>query len=186
MLQLARLLSAIHTVRPDLSLLTSAVVDAIVLTQGPIGTAHSVARRLGLRNRFELARLLEAQGLPSLHHLAEWTTVLSWVLTAERSQVSLCWMAFRSHRHPSACYRMVKRVTGRRWEDVEARGFPWLMQEFLKYVRTCARRRRQLPGRPNAVPQYGFRSATPRSDAWRVGRGRALVTEGSSAAYSRP
>lgn len=142
-LQLARLLTALHGVRPDLTVLTSAVVDAIVLVQGPIGTAHTVAQRLGLRNRFELARLLEGQGLPSLHGLAEWITVLSWVLTSERKNVSLCWMAFRSHRHPSACYRMVKRVTGRRWEDVRSRGSAWLMQEFLKHVRTYARRRRQ-------------------------------------------
>ncbi len=158
MLMLARLLSAIHSVRPHLTLRTSAVVDAIVLSEGPIGTADAVARELGLRNRFGLARLLETQGLPPLHRLAEWITVLSWVVTAERKRVSLCWMAFRSRRHPSACYRLVKRVTHLRWEEVESRGSTWIMQSFLRYVRTYARQgaHRESPGKVNAAQQNGF------------------------------
>jgi hypothetical protein len=139
----ARLLAAIHTARPDLPLLPSAVVEAIVLTRGPVGTAESVAHALGLRNRFQLARLLQEEGLPPLHCLAEWVTVVSWVVTAERAHVSLCWIAFHSHRHPSACYRLVKRVTGRRWEEVQARGSAWVMQELLKDIRAYARRTRQ-------------------------------------------
>src|SRR2546427_8510742 len=51
--------------------------------------------------RSRLARLLNQQGLPPLHRLAEWATVLSWLVTAERNHVSLCWIAFRSRRHRS-------------------------------------------------------------------------------------
>jgi hypothetical protein len=158
---LSRLLSAIHSVRPHLTLQTSAVVDAIVLSQGPIGTAQAVARELGLPNRFRLARLLETQGLPPLHRLAEWITVLAWVVTAERRRVSLCWLAFRSRRHPSACYRLVKRVTGLRWEEVESRGSAWLMQAFLRYVRAYARQRAQRQSHDKLTPaqQYGFRGS---------------------------
>ena len=109
---LAQPLEAICAARPNLTFFARAIVEAILLCEGPIGSAQAVARKLGLPNRFKLARLLRQEGLPPLHRLAEWATVLSWVGAAERDRVSLCWIAFRSHRHPSACYRLVKGVTG--------------------------------------------------------------------------
>ncbi len=133
---LAPLLSPIRATHPRLTLPASAVLEAILLTEGPIGSAQSVAHALGLTNRFRLARLLNQQGLPPLHRLAEWATVLSWLVTAERNHVSLCWIAFRSRRHPSACYRLVKQVTGHRWEDVREKGSAWAISEFLKELRS--------------------------------------------------
>ena len=112
---LAQPLSALRAAHPRMTLFPRAIVEAICLAEGPIGSAHKVARQLGLPNRFKLARLLKHEGLPPLHRLAEWATVLSWVVAAERDGVSLCWLAFRSRRHPSACYRLVKEVTGLRW-----------------------------------------------------------------------
>jgi len=100
-------LSAIRATRPAMTLYPRAVIEAVLLSEGPIGTAQAVARELGLPNRFKLARLLKREGLPPLHRLAGWATVLSWVISAERKGVSLCWIAFRSRRHPSACYRLV-------------------------------------------------------------------------------
>jgi hypothetical protein len=132
-----------------MTLFSRAIVEAICLSEGPIGSAHEVARQLGLRNRFKLARLLKREGLPPLHRLAEWTTVLSWVVAAERDGVSLCWMAFRSRRHPSACYRLVKEVTGLRWEEVRALGSRWVQRQLLK---ECGRPRRDTPALP---PQQG-------------------------------
>src|SRR5215510_5695351 len=99
---LERVLVAIHSARPSLSLRARAVIEAVVLSKGSIGTAESVARALGLSNRFRLARLLEREGLPPLHRITEWVTVLNWIACAERTHVSLCWMAFRCQRHPSA------------------------------------------------------------------------------------
>src|SRR2546427_5735835 len=75
--------------------------------------------------RFRLARLLNQQGLPPLHRLAEWATVLSWLVTAERNHVSLCWIAFRSRRHPSACYRLVEQGTGPPGGDVRGKRAAW-------------------------------------------------------------
>jgi hypothetical protein len=118
-----------------MSIRARAVVEAIVLSQGSIGSAEHVARALGLTNRFQLARLLETDGLPPLHRLTEWVTVFSWVAAAEQNRVSLCWMAFRSRRHPSACYRLVKKVTGCGWEEVEARGSSWVLRQFLKELK---------------------------------------------------
>jgi len=112
------------------------VVEAILLTKGSIGSAECVASELGMKNRFQLARLLENEGLPPLHRLTEWVTVLHWIGSAEREKVSLCWMAFRSHRHPSACYRLVKKVTGHGWEDVLSRGSAWTLRQFLRELRT--------------------------------------------------
>lgn len=123
-----------------MSLRARAVVEAIVLSQGSIGSAEHVARALGLNNRFQLARLLENDGLPPLHRLTEWVTVFSWVATAEQNRVSLCWMAFRSRRHPSACYRLVKKVTGCGWEEVESKGSTWVLRQFLKELKSWQHR----------------------------------------------
>ena len=118
-----------------MTLYPRAVVEAVLLSEGPIGTAETVARQLGLPNRFKLARLLKREGLPPLHRLAGWATVLSWVITSERQSVSLCWIAFRSHRHPSACYRLVREVTGLPWETVREKGSAWVQRRFLKELR---------------------------------------------------
>jgi AraC-like DNA-binding protein len=128
---LAQPLAAIRTVRPDLSLMPRAILEAILLTEGPIGTAQHVAHGLGL-SRFQLARMLRREGLPPLHVMAGWATVLSWLLTAERDHVSLCWIAFHAGRHPSTCYRLVKEVTGLSWEHARARGSAWAEREFLR------------------------------------------------------
>lgn len=135
---LERVLVAIRSARPGMKLHVRAVIEAVLLAKGPIGSAQTVARELGLTNRFQLARLLENEGLPPLHRMTEWVTVLNWIESAEREHVSLCWMAFRSHRHPSACYRLVKKVTGHGWEDVVARGSAWTLRQFLKEFRARA------------------------------------------------
>lgn len=120
---------------PALTLYSRAVVEAVCLSEGSIGTAGDVARTLGLKNRFTLARLLKREGVPPLHRLAGWATVLSWVLTAEQSGVSLCWLAFHAHRHPSACYRLVKEVTGLRWDQVRLRGSQWVQRRLVAELR---------------------------------------------------
>ena len=128
---LAHALAMIRAVHPAMPLYARAIYEAVLLNEGGIGPARSVAGRLGLRNRFALARLLKRNGLPPLHRLAGWATVLTWVLTAERDDVSLCHIAFRLSRHPSACYRLVKEVTGLTWGDVKARGSTWVERRFL-------------------------------------------------------
>src|SRR6266566_2132929 len=92
-----------------------------------------------LPNRFKLARMLRQDGLPPLHRLAEWATVESWVSAAERDAVSLCYLAFRSRQHPSACYRLVKRITGICWDDVRARGSRWVQRQLQDQIRRMPR-----------------------------------------------
>lgn len=132
---LTQLLSAVRTARPTMTLMPRAIVEAIFLSEGSIGKAEEVARQLGLPNRFKLARMLKRAGLPPLHRLAEWALVESWVLAAERRGVSLCHIAFRCRRHPSACYRLVREVTGLSWEQVRRRGSGWVQRRLLAELR---------------------------------------------------
>lgn len=138
---LANLLALLRAARPGMTLVPRCVVEAIVLTGGSLGPARDVAGWLGLRNRFELARLLKREGLPPLHRLAAWTTVISWLEASERDGVSLCQLAYHSGRHPAACYRLVKEVTGQAWEQTRARGSLWAAEQFLRELRgrTAAR-----------------------------------------------
>ena len=129
---LATALSGIRAARPTLSPLPSAVVEAICLAEGSIGRADQVAQALGLRNRFELGRVLRRERLPSVSRMAKWATVLAWITAAERDGASLCRMAFHTGRHPAACYRLVKEVTGLCWTAVRARGSGWVEREFLR------------------------------------------------------
>ena len=140
---------AIQDILPRINPFPRAVVEAILLSEGSIGSAQLVARLLGLRNRFRLARLLKREGLPPLHRLAAWTTILCWVRTAERDGTCLFRLATRWRRHPSACYRLVKEVTGLCWLEVRTRGQGWverrLMSEFQAEVSLSKRGRRGSP-----------------------------------------
>ncbi|MDP3909338.1 MAG: hypothetical protein Q8Q14_03015 [Gemmatimonadales bacterium] len=91
-----------------------------------VGPAGHAAKRLGLSSRFGLARLLKREGIPPLHRLSGWFDVLRWVRAGEQDAVSLCRVAFVSHRDPAACYRLVKRVTGRPWSEVRTLGSDWV------------------------------------------------------------
>jgi len=127
-------LSAIRAARPTLSPLPSAIVEAICTAEGSIGRVEQVAKAFGLRNRFKLKRVLQRERLPSLPRMAKWATVVAWVRAAERDGTSLCWIAFHTGRHPAACYRLVKEVTGLCWTDVRARGSAWVEREFVRQL----------------------------------------------------
>ena len=114
--------AAIRPALSRLSLITRTVIEALLLTGGSIGSAEHVAEVMGLRNRFELARRLRREHLPSLHRLAGWATVLDWMEKLERSGASLCRHAFLTKRDPGACYRVVKRTTGVDWAVLRRRG----------------------------------------------------------------
>ncbi len=144
---LAEPLVVIRAAHPGMSFRTRAVVEAILLSEGSIGSARAVARSLGLRNRFELARLLRREGLPPLHRLAAWATILSWVSAAERDGLSLCHQAFRSERYPGACYRLVKEVTQLRWGEVRALGSAWVVRQLLEEFSCSHREVESLQGR---------------------------------------
>src|SRR6266704_1874740 len=131
---LRQMLAEVRRMRPVLELRSRIVLEAVFLSEGPVGSTASVSRLLGLHSRFELGRLLKRDGLPSLRHLSAWALVLSWVQRAEREGVSLCELAVRSHRHPSACYRLIRETTGLRWIEVRALGSGWVRRRVLEQL----------------------------------------------------
>lgn len=123
----------LHAALPRLSIRAQAIVDALLLNGGELGTASELAPYVGEANRFALARLLRREGLPPLHSLAAWTRVLTWIERAEESGCSLCQLAFRCKKDPAVCYRTVKRVTGLSWGALRRRGSSGLVAEFIAY-----------------------------------------------------
>src|SRR2546427_5791748 len=129
----------IRAVLPHLSIRAQAIVDALWLGGGRMGSATNVARQLGLTSRFALGRMLLQQGLPGLRELADWISVLVWVIAAERSNASLLAISSRSHRNPAVCYRMVKRLTGLTWVELKARGSLWVLRLFVDKCHAISR-----------------------------------------------
>lgn len=135
---LAHMMASLRAEKPRMALLARSVVEATALIGGSLGSADVVARRLGLRNRFALARLLRREGLPPLHRLSGWATVLSWLEKSEQQHLSLCQLAFHSGRHPAACYRLVREVTGTTWDHVRRLGARWAAAEFMREVHAAS------------------------------------------------
>lgn len=126
--------ATIHALRPSMPHLPRTIVEAVLSQGGSIGSTTKVAQRYGIANRFRLARMLKRAGLPPLHRLAEWVLVESWLRRVEVERKSLCHIAFHSDRYPSACYRLVKELTGLKWGELRARGLRWFQQEFAKQL----------------------------------------------------
>lgn len=126
------LASIIHAALPWLSFPSRAVIDALLLTGGSIGTSEQVANRLGLTTRFGLARMLRQDGLPPLHSLSGYITVLRWVWQWEQERTALSRSALREGREPAACYRLVERVTGAPWTSACASGVRWVLSRLLE------------------------------------------------------
>lgn len=144
-----RLAAVIGAALPTLSFQARAVLDALLLTRGRVGTAQQLADRLHLRSRFELAALLRVNGLPPLHRLSAWITVLCWVSDWENTRVSLFRAASKDDREPAACYRLVTRLTGMQWTKARAAGTERVLSVLLS---ECT------PPRPK--PQWGNRRAS--------------------------
>jgi hypothetical protein len=128
--------TALHWLSPQ----GHAVIRHLVISQGYPGPAHEIAIAVGLRNRFQLSRLLDREGLPSLENLAAWIRVMIWALEWETSKTSLSQTALGAIRDPAASYRTVERVTGFSWNRVRSLGSSWVL---LALVERC---RRSSPG----------------------------------------
>jgi hypothetical protein len=124
--------TALHWLSPQ----GHAVVGRLVANQGYPGSAHQIALAVGLKNRFQLGRLLYREGLPCLEDLGGWIRVMLWVLEWENSRRSLSQSALDSVRDPATCYRTVERVTGLAWNRVRVLGPDWVLLAFLE---SCGR-----------------------------------------------
>lgn len=127
----AALQHPLHNAFPHLSFHARAILDALMLGDGCIGSTAAVAGRLGFPSRFALARMMRRQGLPGLRELGAWISLLRWLIAAERSEEPLFVIATHSRRCPAVCYRTVKRLTGLTWVQLRARGSTWVLQRFI-------------------------------------------------------
>jgi hypothetical protein len=112
------------------------VLTALVKRHGYPGPADLFAVSVGIRNRYQLGRILHREGLPCLEELAAWIRLLNWVTAWEASGVPLSRSALSSLRDPSPMFRLVERLTGQTWTQVRSRGSEWV---FLQLLERCRR-----------------------------------------------
>lgn len=134
---------------PPLPDIGGAVLDQIVLTGGSAPPTAPLASRLGLSNRYALARLMHREGLPGIRELGSWITILGWVWEAEQTDDSLFVIAIRHHRSPAGCYRLVKRLTGFTWIQLRERGTCWLVERLEHRCRDFGRQVLKVKRRPH-------------------------------------
>ncbi len=101
--------------------------------------------------------MLKREGLPPLHDLAAWASVLAWVERSEHTGCSLCELAFRARRDPAVCYRTVKRITGLRWRELKPKGLSWVVERFVAQCNATAaagpHNVDSISARPQSVPR---------------------------------
>jgi len=131
------LASALLIRLPWLSAEGRAVINVMVCENGRTGSADLVAVRLGLRTRFQLARLLRREGLPPYEVLTGWASVLYWMFEADRGGTTLLAIARRAQMDPAVCYRLIRRLTGLRWSELRRGGTAAVLLRFLKLCRPC-------------------------------------------------
>ena len=115
--------------------------------------ADLLARRVGLRNRYECARALARDGLPTLQDLRAWMNLVDWVLEWELGRKSLYRIVLAEGLEPAACYRTVKRLTGLTWRTVRSRGIVSVLQDLRsRCVPTKTDRQREKKERRGLLP----------------------------------
>lgn len=135
---------------PGLSTATDAVLGALVATDGAI-TAVEMARRVGLRTRFQLNRRLHDDGLPTFGELADWVSVLAVLWQAEAGGESLLAVATRVGLEPATCYRRCRRTLGVPWREARSAGFAAGLERFLQ---RCAQRPPRIHQPPPRIPTF--------------------------------
>lgn len=123
---------------PGLTRFGRSVVNVLVCYNGRAPAAADVASLVGLQSRYQLARQLRHDGLPTLEQLARWVRVLYWVFESEASGSSLHDLAHRTGLDSAFAYRLVRHTTGRCWSVVRRAGLSALMLWFRDRCRPVA------------------------------------------------
>ena len=127
---LLRLTSVLQTALPHLSENGRAILSALGCMNGHAPSSRELAEWLGFHDRYRLARALRREGLPPLEVVSGWARTLYWMTEAEASGRSLRELAERERLDPAVAYRLVRRVTGRRWSEVRRDGLAVIMLRF--------------------------------------------------------
>lgn len=125
-----RLTSVLQTALPHLSENGRAVLSALGCMNGHPPGSTELATWLGFHDRYQLARALRRDGLPPLEVIGGWARTLYWMTEAETSGKSLRELAERERLDPAVAYRLVRRVTGRRWSEVRREGLALTLLRF--------------------------------------------------------
>src|SRR5687767_4492511 len=125
-----RLTSLLQSALPQVSQPSRALLSSLACVNGSLLPANEVAAWIGLRNRFQLNRVLRRDGLPPLGELAARVRVLYWACRAEETGASLRELALHDHVQPAVAYRLVRRVTGRRWSELRRAGVDVVLSRF--------------------------------------------------------
>jgi hypothetical protein len=133
--------AALGLCTPWLSADSSTIVMSLIATRGAFASADRFARRMGARNRHQMAYYLRRDGLPPLERLSAWIRVMCWVVEYETSGTTICEWSLHRGQDPAGWYRLVQRLTGYPWTTVRTLGLAWVLEEFLKTCRTEDRRR---------------------------------------------
>jgi DNA-binding beta-propeller fold protein YncE len=151
-----RLTSVLQTALPHLSDRGRALLSALGCLNGHPPCSQKLAEFLGFHDRYQLARAMRREGLPPLEVMGGWARTLYWMSEAETSGKSLRELAERERLDPAVAYRLVRRVTGRRWLEVRREG---LAVTMLRFRERCANGRRHVA---SAAPRLSVGDGFPR------------------------
>ncbi len=120
---------------PNLSFQGRAVLSALGCVNGRAPRSAELAAWLGFHDRYQFARAMRREGLPPLETLGGWARTLYWLLESETSDTTLRELAARDKVDPAVAYRLVRRVTGRRWSQIRREGLALALLHFRDQCR---------------------------------------------------
>lgn len=154
-----RLTQMLQSALPHLSADGRAILSALGCHNGHFSGPAELATWLGFHDRYQLTRALRREGLPPLEELSGWARTLYWMLESETSGASLRELAGREQLDPAVAYRLVRRVTGRRWSEVRREG----LTGALTQLRSRCSPRVALPARRSLALAVGDTVSTVRA-----------------------
>jgi len=116
---------------PRLSATGREIMALLADSGGRIESADSVALRLSLRSRHQLARALRREGLPQIEELCAWIKALHLLFEWEHTRRSLYTLALDAELYPPTCYRLIKRITSKTWRQACDDGFGIMLVRFV-------------------------------------------------------
>src|SRR6266550_7695479 len=130
-----QLTSLLQTTLPHLSVNGRALLSALACVNGRPTSSGELARWLGFHDRYQLARALRREGLPPMETLGGWTRTLYWIIESQTSGTTLRELAERDKLDPAVAYRLIRRITGRRWSEIRRDGMAFALLRFREKCR---------------------------------------------------
>ena len=136
---------------PQLPVEARVLLLATIESEAFRSPAGPAGRLLGLARRQSLYTALRSAGLPPWGTLRGWLLLLERALDWESLRYSLGARALKEGHNPSGYYRMVERLTGRRWTEVKLLGSDWVLAQLAGVLGVRA----PSAGKSNALPSRG-------------------------------